>query len=145
MEGVVKIFVMPVYQKVEGNPFEILQFTKKNLGNVIDQLDSWVPQTLKSQTCEIYHAAKRAPEVARSVVTDVGQVGVVEKTKEMEKYLYSKSEPSIKNLYNKYEPVVEKWCLLASYKIRRFPFVPQVVEALILSSAYCVHKYNYGV
>ena len=103
MEGFVKLFVMSVYQKVEGNPFEILQFTKKRLGNVIDQLDSCEPQTLKSQTCEIYRAEKRAPEVARYFITDVGQVGVVEKTKEMENTLYSKSEASAKNLYNKYD------------------------------------------
>ena len=79
MEGFVKLFAMPVYQKVEGKPFEILQFAEKKFGNVIDQLDSCVPQTLKSWTCEIYRVAKRALEVARSVVTNVGQVGVVEK------------------------------------------------------------------
>ena len=48
-------------------------------------------------------------------------------------------------LMNKYEPVVEKWCLLDWYKIRRFPFLPQLVEVLILPSAYSVEKYNYGV
>ena len=58
---------------------------------------------------------------------------------------YDKPEPSIKNLYNKYELVAEKWCLLAWYKIHQFPFVPQLVEVLILPSAYCVEKYNYGV
>ena len=145
MEGAVKIFVMPVYQKIEGKPFEILQFADKKVGNVIDKLDTCVPQTLKSRTCEIYRATKGAPEVARSVVTDVGQVGVVEKTKEMAKTLYSKSEPSAKNLYNKYEPVAEKWCMLAWYKIRGFPFVPQLVEALILPNVYYVEKYSYGV
>ena len=35
--------------------------------------------------------------------------------------------------------------MLAWYKIFGFPFVPQLVEALILPSAYCVEKYNYGV
>ena len=94
------------------------------MGNVIDHLDSCVPQTLKSQTCEIYHAEKRALEVARSVVTNVGQVGVVEKAEEMEKNLYSKSEPSASNLYKKYEPVVEKCCMFTWYKICGFPFVP---------------------
>ena len=118
---------------------------KKKLGNVIDQLDSCVPQTLKSQTCEIYHAEKRALEVARSVVTNVGQVGVVEKAEEMEKTLYSKSEPSASNLYKKYEPVVEKCCMFTWYKICGFPFVPQLVEVLILPIVYCVEKYNYGV
>ena len=112
---------------------------------MIDQLDSCVPQTLKSQTCEIYHAEKRALEVDSSVVTNVGQVGVVEKTKEMEKTLYSKYEPCAKNLYNKYEPVAVKWCLLACYMIHQFPFVPHLVEVLILLSAYCVQRYNYGV
>ena len=80
MEGVVNIFVMPVYQKVEGKSFEIQQFADKKVGNVIDKLDSCVPQTLKSRTCEIYRATKSAPEVTRSIVTDVRQVGVVEKT-----------------------------------------------------------------
>ena len=80
MEGVVKIFVMPVYHKVEGNPFKILQFIDKKVGNVIDNIDSCVPKTLKSRTCEIYREAKSAPEVTRSIVTDVRQVRVVEKT-----------------------------------------------------------------
>ena len=88
---------------------------------------------------------KWALEVFRSVVTDVGQVGVVEKTKEMEKTLYSKYEPSAKNFYNRYEPVAYKWCMLAWYKTRGFPFFPHFVEALILSSVYCVENYNYGV
>ena len=35
--------------------------------------------------------------------------------------------------------------MLAWYKICRFPFVPQVVEALILPGTYCVEKYNCGV
>jgi hypothetical protein len=145
MEGAVKVFVMPVYQKVEGKPFEILQFADKKVGNVIDKLDSCVPPALKSRTCEFFAAAKRASEVARSVVTEVRQVGAVEKIKEVAKILYAKSEPSAKNLYNKYEPVAEKWSLLAWYKLRQFPFVPQIVEALIPPSAYCVEKYNYGV
>jgi len=145
MEGAVMYFVMPVYQKVEGKPFEVLQFADKKVGNVIDKLDGCVPSTLKSRSYEIYGAAKRAPDVARSVVTEVRQVGVVEKTKEVAKTLYAKSEPSAKNMYNKYEPVVEKWCLLAWYKLRQFPFVPKVVEALIPPGAYFLGKYNYGV
>lgn len=145
MEGAVKFFVMPVYQVVEGKPLEILQFADKKVGNVIDKLDSCVTPALKSRSYEFYGAAKRAPEVARSVVTEVLQVGPVEKIKEVGKTLYAKSEPPAKNLYNKYEPVAEKWCLLAWYTVRRFPFVPQVVEALIPPSFYCVEKYNYGV
>jgi hypothetical protein len=79
------------------------------VGNVIDKLDSCVPPALKSRTCEFFGAAKRAPEVARSVVTEVRQVGAVEKIKEVAKILYAKSEPLAKNLYNKYEPLAEKW------------------------------------
>merc|ERR1712226_442885 len=131
--------------KFEGKPSEILQYADKKVGNVIDKLDSCVPPTLKARSCEIYGAAKGAPEVARSVVTEVREVGVVEKTKEVLRTLYSKSEPSAKNMYNKYEPVAEKWCLLAWHKLRQFPFVPQVVMALVPPSAYCLEKYNYGV
>ena len=101
---------------------------------MIDKLDSCVPPALKSRTCEIYGAAKKAPEVAKSVVTEVRQVGAVEKIKEVAKTLYAKSEPSAKNLYNKYEHVAENWCLLAWYKLRHFPLVPQVVEALTNST-----------
>ena len=35
--------------------------------------------------------------------------------------------------------------MLAWYKICRFPFVLELVEALILPNAYYVEKYNYGV
>ena len=59
--------------------------------------------------------------------------------------MYFKYERSANNLYNKYEPIAEKWCMLSWYKIRGFPFVPQLVEALILPSVYYVEKYNYGV
>lgn len=145
MEGTVKLMVGPVYRKVEGKPFEILLLADKKVGDAIVKIDSHVPPTLKSKTSELYGAVKKAPEAARSVVTDIRQVGVVEKTKEVAKTLYVKSEPSAKNLYNKYEPFAVELSLAAWYKLRQVPLVPKVVEVLIPPSAYCVDKYNSGV
>eukprot|EP00253_Pinus_taeda_P004213 PITA_04213 len=135
-------------KKFEEKPLEILRFADAKVGNVINQLDSCLPQALKSWTCEIYRATKRTPEVSSSVVTQVRQVAV-ENIKEVGKTLYAKSESSAKNLYRKCEPVAEGWCLLAWYKLRQFPFVPQLVEALIPPTAYYVVQYlcdgNYQV
>lgn len=115
------------------------------MDDAIVKLDSHVPPSLKSKTSELYGAVKKAPESARSVVTDIRQVGVVEKTKEVAKTLYVKSEPAAKNLYNKYEPVAVELSLSAWYKLRQVPVVPKVVELLLPPSAYCVEKYNSGV
>lgn len=145
MEGTVKLMVGPVYRKVEGKPFEILLLADRKVGDAIVTLDNHVPPTLKSKTCEVYGAVKKAPEAARSVVTNIRQVGVVEKTKEVAKTLYVKSEPAAKNLYDKYEPFAVELSLSAWYKLRQVPVVPKVVEVLIPPSAYCVEKYNSGV
>lgn len=88
---------------------------------------------------------KKAPEAARMVVTDIRQVVLVEKTKEVAKTLYVKSEPTAKDLYNKYEPVAVELSLAVWYKLRQVPVVLKVVEVLIPPSAYCVEKYNSGV
>eukprot|EP00253_Pinus_taeda_P018474 PITA_18474 len=142
MEEAIRFFV----KKFEEKPFEILHFTDtQKVGNVINKIDSCVPQALKSWICEIYGATKRTPEVSRSVVTQVRQAVAVENIKELGNTLYAKSESSAKNLYSKCEAIAEGWCLLAWYKLRQVPFVPQLVEALIPPSAYFVKKYNYMV
>lgn len=145
MEGIVKLMVGPVYRKIEGKPFEVLHLADRKVDDAIVKLDSHVPPSLKSKTSELYGAVKKAPEAARSVVTDIRQVGVVEKTKEVAKTLYVKSEPAAKNLYNKYEPFAVELSLAAWYKLRQVPVVPKVVELLLPPSAYCVEKYNSGV
>jgi len=145
MEGIVKLMVGPVYRKIEGKPFEVLRLADRKVDDAIVKLDSHVPPSLKSRTCELYGAVKKAPEAARSVVTNIRQVGVLEKTKEVATTLYVKSEPAAKNLYNKYEPFAVDLSLSAWYKLRQVPVVPKVVEVLIPPSAYCVEKYNSGV
>ncbi|KAH9293440.1 hypothetical protein KI387_041346, partial [Taxus chinensis] len=113
--------------------------------DVISKADGYVSPTLKSKTCQMYGAAKKAPEVARSVVADFREVGVVGKAKEVGKTVYAISEPRAKNLYNKYEPVAEQWSLMAWYKLLQFPMVAAIVEALLPPSTYCFEKYNSGV
>uniref|UniRef100_A0A0C9RNK7 TSA: Wollemia nobilis Ref_Wollemi_Transcript_8188_1337 transcribed RNA sequence n=1 Tax=Wollemia nobilis TaxID=56998 RepID=A0A0C9RNK7_9CONI len=145
VEGRVRVVVGPLYSKIEGKPYHLLQFLDKTVDDVFVKVDSYVPPTLKSKTCQVYGAAKKAPEAARSVVADVREVGVVGKAKEVGKTVYAISEPRAKDLYNKYEPVAEQWSLAAWYKLRQFPLVPAVVEALIPPTTYCIEKYNTGV
>jgi len=145
VEGTVKVVVGPLYRKIEGKPYMLLQFLDRKVEDVVVKVDSYVPPTVKSTTCQMYGAAKKAPEVARSVVADVREVGVVGKVKEVGKTVYAISEPKAKKLYNKYEPVAEELSLMAWYKLRQFPMVPAIVEALLPPSTYCFETYNSGV
>ena len=109
-------------------------------------LESRVSQSLKSRTCEIYGVVKKAPEAARSVVTSIRQIGVMEKTKDLAKVFYIMSKVGAKNLYDKYKPVALESSLLAWYKLRQVRVVPKIMEVLLLPIAYCVQKkYNYRV
>uniref|UniRef100_A0A0D6QXX1 Uncharacterized protein n=1 Tax=Araucaria cunninghamii TaxID=56994 RepID=A0A0D6QXX1_ARACU len=145
VEGKVRVVVGPLYRKMEGKPYHLLQFLDKTMDDVFVKVDTFVPPTLKSKTCQVFGAAKKAPEVARSVVADVREVGVVGKAKEVGKTVYAISEPKAKDFYNKYEPVAEQWSLSAWYRLRQFPLVPAVVEALITPTTYCIEKYNTSV
>lgn len=145
VEGTVKVVVGPLYRKIEDKPYMLLQFLDRKVEDVVVKVDNYVPPTVKSKTCQMYGAAKKAPEVARSVVADVREVGVVGKAKEVGKTVYAISEPKAKNLYDKYEPVAEELSLMAWYKLRQVPMVPAIVEALLLPSTFCIEKYNSGV
>jgi hypothetical protein len=106
--------------------------------------ESYVPLWLKLRTSQLYGAVKKAPEAARSVVTDIQTIGVMQKTKDVAKALYVKSEVEAKSLYNKYEPVAVELSLSAWYKLRQRPVVAKFIKLLIPPTAYSVQKYNYG-
>ena len=109
-------------------------------------LESQVSPSLKSRTCELYGAVKKAPEAARFVVNGIPQIGVMKKTKEVAKALYVKSKVGAKNLYDKYKPVAVEFPMAAWYKLRQVPFVPKIMQVLIRPTAYCFQKkYNFGV
>ena len=116
------------------------------VGNVIVMLQSHLSSSLKSRTCELYGAEKKALEAARFVVTGIRQIGGMEMTKEVSKALYVKSKLKAKNLYDNYKHVAVEFSLLAWYKLCQVPVVPKVMEVLIRATPYCVQKkYNAGV
>uniref|UniRef100_A0A0C9S950 TSA: Wollemia nobilis Ref_Wollemi_Transcript_9427_1254 transcribed RNA sequence n=1 Tax=Wollemia nobilis TaxID=56998 RepID=A0A0C9S950_9CONI len=145
VEQTVKTVVGPVYHKIEGKPFELLEFVDKKVDETICKVDGTLPPTVKQRTCQMFDMAKQAPDVARSVVNEVQRTGVIETASEKARVLYEKCEPTAKELYSKYEPVAEEWALFAWHKLLKLPLFPQFVYIMMPTATYWSEKYNHIV
>ncbi|MGD7361355.1 hypothetical protein, partial [Ralstonia pseudosolanacearum] len=105
VEDNVKTVVSPVYHKFRDVPFELLKFVDQKVESSVTELGSHVPTLVKSASFQAYTAAQKVPEVARSVASEVHRVGIVDTAADLAKTVYTKSEPTAKELYAKYEPV----------------------------------------
>lgn len=61
---------------------------------------------------------------------------------EMAKTVYSKYEPAVKMLYERYEPTAEQCVVSAWRRLNRLPVFPTVVDVVLPKAAYCTEKYN---
>lgn len=105
VEGTVKTVVRPVYQKIEGKPYELLVFLDQKVDSFVKYLDAKLPPKVKETGCQAFDAAK-------STVSEVQSQG-----------LYT----TAKGYYEKYEPVAETYGVEAYKKALTFPLVPQAV------------------
>jgi len=142
VEGTVKTVIGPVYEKFHDVPFELLKYIDHKVDRSINEVQSHVPSLVKQVSSQAIVAAHSAPEVARSVASEVQSDGLVETASHIAKTLYTKYEPTAKELYTKYEPVAEEYAVLAWRALYKLPLFPQVAEILVPTAAYWSEKYN---
>jgi len=145
VEGTVKTVIGPVYEKFHDVPFELLKFVDRKVDQSISDVERHVPLLLKQVSSQAYVVAQKAPEVARSVASEVQRTGVVETATNIAKTVYTKYEPTVKELYTKYEPVAEEYAVLAWRSLNRLPLFPQVAHIAVPTAAYWSEKYNQAV
>ena len=104
-----------------------------------------MPALLKQASSQAYMVAQKAPEVARSVASEVHRTGVVDTATNIAKMVYTKYEPMAKELYTKYEPVAEQYAVSAWRSLHKLPLFPQVAHIVVPTVAYWSEKYNQAV
>lgn len=142
VEGTVKTVIGPVYEKFQDVPFELLKFVDRKVDETLNEVDRHVPSLIKQASSHALLAAHKAPEVARSVVSDVQRDGVVETATNIAKSVYTQYEPTAKELYGRYEPVAEQYAVSAWRSLNRLPLFPQVAHILVPTAAYWTERYN---
>lgn len=109
------------------------------------ELDRHVPTNVKKASSQAFTTAQKAPEAARTVVSEVRRAGVVDTASGYAKSVYSMYEPTAKELYAKYEPKAEQYAVSAWQKLNKLPLFPHVANAVLPTAAYCTEKYNQTV
>lgn len=108
----------------------------------VTKIDRHVPPTVKQASSQAVSAAQQAPEVARSVASEVRRSGLKDSLSGIVKSVYAKYEPTAKQLYFEYEPKAEQCAALAWHKLNQLPVFPHVAQAILPTAAYCTEKYN---
>ncbi|KAF8392597.1 hypothetical protein HHK36_022943 [Tetracentron sinense] len=142
VEGTVKNVIGPVYEKFQDVPFELLKFVDRKVDKSVSELERHVPSLVKQASSQAFSVAKKAPEVARTVASEIQRSGVVDTATGIAKKVYAEYEPTAKELYSKYEPVAEQYAVSAWRSLNRLPVFPQVAEIVVPTAAYWCEKYN---
>ncbi|XP_038715019.1 REF/SRPP-like protein At3g05500 [Tripterygium wilfordii] len=145
VEGTVKSFVGPVYEKYHDVPIEVLKYVDCKVGESVTELDSRVPPVIKQVSTQAFSAAQRAPTLARNVASEVQRTSVKDTATELAKTVYTKYEPAAKEFYIKYEPKAEQCAVSAWHKLNQLPLFPRVAQVVLPTAAYCTDKYNQTV
>ncbi|KAL5706776.1 hypothetical protein ACHQM5_024898 [Ranunculus cassubicifolius] len=145
VEDNVKTVITPVYEKFRDIPLELLKFVDRKVDSSVNELGRHVPPLVKSPSFSAYTTAQKAPEVPRSVASEVHRVGLLDTAADLAKTVYTKSEPTAKQLYAKYEPVAEYYAVSGWQKLNQLPVFPQVAHVAVPIAAYWADKYNQTV
>ncbi|KAJ8636445.1 hypothetical protein MRB53_010712 [Persea americana] len=145
VEGTVKTVMSPVYEKIQDIPLELLKFADRKVDGFVQEVDRHVPVLVKQASSQAFSAAHRAPEVARSIKSELNRVGVVDTATEMTKAAYATLEPTAKDLYIRYEPVAEHYAVSAWRSLNRLPLFSEVAHIVVPTAASWTDKYNKGV
>ncbi|KAI4301393.1 hypothetical protein L6164_034676 [Bauhinia variegata] len=145
VEGTVKTVIGPVYEKFRDVPLELLKFVDRKVDESVTEVERHLPSLLKQASRQAFTAVHKAPGVARNVVSEIRRNGVVDAAKNITKNVYTKCEPTAKELYSKYEPVTEQYAVSAWRTLNRLPLFPQVADILIPTAAFWSEKYNQAV
>lgn len=111
----------------------------------VHEVDRHVPVLVKAASSQAFSAAHKAPELARSLTSELQQVGVVDTAAEITKAAYTRFEPMAKELYARYEPVAEQCAVSAWRSLNCLPLFPEVAHIMVPTAACWSEKYNRGV
>ncbi|BBN19620.1 hypothetical protein MPTK1_8g12140 [Marchantia polymorpha subsp. ruderalis] len=109
VEGTVKSVVGPIVEKVDGKPYQILQFVDRRVDDTVHLLDAILPQSVKEKS---YQATDAAKNVVGSIVNDVQENGV-----------YNTARTYIAHC----EPTAQAYGSQAWRSVQSLPMVPQAL------------------
>uniref|UniRef100_A0A7N0SZJ4 Stress-related protein n=1 Tax=Kalanchoe fedtschenkoi TaxID=63787 RepID=A0A7N0SZJ4_KALFE len=130
VEDTVKTVLAPVYDKFRNVPFELLRFVDHKMGDLINEADHLVPSLLKQGSNQ-----------ARSMATEFQLSSPVD----IAKNIIASMEPTIRDAFEKYEPVAEQYAVSAWRTLNKLPLFPQVAQIMVPTAAYWADKYNSAV
>lgn len=131
VEDTVRTVIGPVCDKFYGVPFQLLKF-----------VDHKIDESLRGLHRQVPSQVKRVSIQARAVAYEIQRTGVVDAAMNITKTMYSKYEPTARELYYKYEPVAEQYAVLAWRSLNRLPLFPQVAQIAVPTAAFWSEKYN---
>ncbi|BFG43348.1 stress-related protein [Prunus yedoensis var. nudiflora] len=134
VEGTVKTVIGPVYEKFHDLPFQLLKFVDRKVDESLGELDRHVPCLVKQASGQALSVAQKAPEVARTVASEVQRAGLVDTARNL-----------TVSVYAKYEPVAERYAVSAWRSLNGLPLFPQVTQIMVPTVAYWSAKYNQAV
>lgn len=101
-----------------------------------------IDESLRGLHRQVPSQVKRVSIQARAVAYEIQRTGVVDAAMNITKTMYSKYEPTARELYYKYEPVAEQYAVLAWRSLNRLPLFPQVAQIAVPTAAFWSEKYN---
>ena len=104
-----------------------------------------VDKSLSELDRHVPSLVKQASSQARAMASEVQRAGVVDAAKTITRTVYTKYEPTAKELYCKYEPVAEQYAVSAWRSLNRLPLFPQLAQIVVPTAAYWSEKYNQAV
>ncbi|XP_065867627.1 stress-related protein isoform X2 [Euphorbia lathyris] len=116
VQETVKTVISPLYEKFHDVPFEFLKFADRKVEDSLAELESHVPFLVKQASSQV-----------RAVATEFQRTGIVDIAKDM---------------YTKYEPVVEHYVVSAWRTLNKLPLFHQAAQIAVPTAAYCSDKYN---
>lgn len=102
-------------------------------------------ESLKELKKHVPSLLKQASSQARAVASEVHRAGVLDTAKHISISVYYKYEPTVKELYWRYEPVAEQYAVSAWRSLNRLPIIPQVAQIVVPTATYWSGKYNQAV
>ncbi|KAI6684929.1 hypothetical protein NL676_030842 [Syzygium grande] len=106
------------------------------------KINSRVPPVVKQVSAQAVSVAQQAPVAAQAMAHEVKRAGVVNTALGIAKSVYTKCEPTAKDLYSKYEPKMEKCAVSTWRKLNQLPLFPHVAQVVVPTASYCTEKYN---
>lgn len=100
----------------------------------LGELDRHVPCLVKQASSQALSVAQKAPEVARTVASEVQRAGLVDTARNL-----------TVSVYAKYEPVAERYAVSAWRSLNGLPLFPQVTQIMVPTVAHWSAKYNQAV